>query len=619
MLLAYKRGQQSIILRIKILDSSASDGSGLIGLTSSSSGLLISTIADNESTAVVYSGSNIETITTLGTFSAPSSGKVGFKEVDSTNHKGIYELQIVNSRFAVTSAKSLLISISGAANCVQTDFVVALTDLDPYDSIRAGLTALPNVSSGTAGAVITSGTGTSQLSVNSGFVIGNTIRTGTAQAGNSNSITLDSSASSTNDLYKGQTVQILSGTGVGQARTIVNYNGNTKSATIDRSWAISPNNTSIFVIYPDNNPRLNANLQVTSGITITTLFSGTAQSGTINTITLPNTASTTNNIYVGNIISLTSGAGLGQTRTIISYNGTTKIVTVDRNWNTQPDNTTVFDITASINPTVFSDQGVAQNGTNNTITLQSTASSTNDIYNGSLVTILSGTGVGQTREIEDYVGSTKVATVSIDWDTNPDSTSAYSILPTVAATGTFPSVIDANIISWASNPVTWDSAPLVQLADGVAHGGTPGSSTATLALDHAYLKSATEHAFACESIADGKNGILAYGSHINGYGATFSGGVTGLILYGSNVGLSCFGDTGIGMSVGTYTGGPAFSCYSEDGHGVSITAAGFGNHDIHLAGSGTIHDGVNNNYVKTLIVETVTELLNQIKFAALNK
>src|SRR5690348_12850576 len=75
MLIGYKRGQGSIVLRVKILNSSVSTGAGLTGLTFSSTGLIISTIADNESSATAYTvaGSTIETIATLGTYSAPTA------------------------------------------------------------------------------------------------------------------------------------------------------------------------------------------------------------------------------------------------------------------------------------------------------------------------------------------------------------------------------------------------------------------------------------------------------------------------------------------------------------------------------------------------------------------
>lgn len=77
--------------------------------------------------------------------------------------------------------------------------------------------------------------------------------------------------------------------------------------------------------------------------------------------------------------------------------------------------------------TTHHDSGSAQAGTSTTITLKSTASATDDIYNGMYVTITSGTGAGQIRIIEDYVGSTKVATVTPAWTVTPNGTSNYSV------------------------------------------------------------------------------------------------------------------------------------------------------------------------------------------------
>ena len=77
--------------------------------------------------------------------------------------------------------------------------------------------------------------------------------------------------------------------------------------------------------------------------------------------------------------------------------------------------------------TTHHDSGSAQAGSSTTITLKSTASATDDIYNGMYVTITSGTGTGQIRIIEDYVGSTKVATVTPAWTTAPNNTSNYEI------------------------------------------------------------------------------------------------------------------------------------------------------------------------------------------------
>jgi len=70
--------------------------------------------------------------------------------------------------------------------------------------------------------------------------------------------------------------------------------------------------------------------------------------------------------------------------------------------------------------------GTAAAGGATSITLDGTASAVDDYYNGMTVEILSGTGAGQTKVITDYVGSTKVATVST-WSVNPDNTSVYSV------------------------------------------------------------------------------------------------------------------------------------------------------------------------------------------------
>ncbi len=82
-------------------------------------------------------------------------------------------------------------------------------------------------------------------------------------------------------------------------------------------------------------------------------------------------------------------------------------------------------ITAS---SVTSDNGTAQAGGADTITLKSASSFTSDDQpNGMFIEITGGTGSGQTRHIEDYVASTKVATVFPAWTTQPDNTSQYDI------------------------------------------------------------------------------------------------------------------------------------------------------------------------------------------------
>jgi len=288
MLLSFHRGQTSVILRVKILDSSVTTGAGLTGLSSSSSGLLISTIADVESSPTVYTqaGSTIESITTLGTYTAPTATKCRFKEVDATNHPGVYELQLADARFAVSNSRSLLVSISGPTNAAQCDAAIQLTDFNPYDSVRAGLTALPNAAAGvsgglpeltsalvvpadvqTWGTVVPSSLVSGKVQVDVERWAGNTvatpntsgvpivdgtdiIRKGQAAAGGASTITLDSGASATDHLYEGLVVEIISGTGVGQARVITGYVGSTKVATVTPAWTTNPSSSSVFELVP---------------------------------------------------------------------------------------------------------------------------------------------------------------------------------------------------------------------------------------------------------------------------------------------------------------------------------------------------------------------------------
>lgn len=170
-----KRGSTSNILRVFLQDSASTTGAGKTALTNASSGLIISTIADLEATATTYTSaaSNVETITTLGTYAAPTASKCRFKEVDATNFPGVYEIHIADARFNVTNATQLLISIqcTGVAP-VYVEYQLVAVDL--MDTVRFGLTALPNTAVTTNGSLITAGTGTAQLSTTSGVALANT-------------------------------------------------------------------------------------------------------------------------------------------------------------------------------------------------------------------------------------------------------------------------------------------------------------------------------------------------------------------------------------------------------------------------------------------------------------
>lgn len=164
---AFKNGVTSVILRVKLLDSSSTTGAGKTGLTFSSSGLIISTIADNEASATVYTsaGSTTETVTTLGTFAAPTATKCRFKEVDATNHPGLYEIQIADARYAVSNARSVIISVQ-CTGAVPVDAEVQLQTDDPYTAKPSNFATM--VIDGSGYVRVQNGTASGQISTTNG-------------------------------------------------------------------------------------------------------------------------------------------------------------------------------------------------------------------------------------------------------------------------------------------------------------------------------------------------------------------------------------------------------------------------------------------------------------------
>lgn len=72
--------------------------------------------------------------------------------------------------------------------------------------------------------------------------------------------------------------------------------------------------------------------------------------------------------------------------------------------------------------------GTAQAGSGLTITLASGASSVSNTYRHQWVQIISGPGAGESRQIDAYVGSTRVVTVNYAWQTTPTSSSVYRVI-----------------------------------------------------------------------------------------------------------------------------------------------------------------------------------------------
>ena len=335
-----KAGLTSLSLPVIVYDTASTTGGGLSGLTHTTSGLVLEYRRQGQS-----SWTSVTLVSkTLGTY---VSGGI----VASGSRAGRYEIDIPDAAIAA-GARMVEVCLRGAANMHPVDIEIELDAVDYQDAAGFGLSRIDQTigSRATAGAVwdeVLTGA-THNIASSAGRRVRQLanviVRAGAAQGpgtGN-NQIQLDAGASATNGEYDPGLIFIETGTGAGQARLILQYNGSTKVATVDRDWRINPDNTSEFVILAD--------------------------------------------------------AG--------------------RN---------------SVN------EGLAQGGSTTTITLNASASASDDAYNGQLVFIRSGTGQDQVGLVEDYVGSTKVATIRTrsatgQWATVPDATSAYMMIPNLTFT-----------------------------------------------------------------------------------------------------------------------------------------------------------------------------------------
>lgn len=157
-------GATSQSITIKILDSSSTIGAGLSALVYNTSGLIC---------YYTFTGTNAAaTAVTLATLAAVNSAysSGGFKEIDATNMKGYYRLDLPNAAIAASKGRSVVVTLGGATNMAPCDLEIELTGWDNQDAVHGGLSALPNTAVTTNASLLTSGTGTDQLSVTSGRV-----------------------------------------------------------------------------------------------------------------------------------------------------------------------------------------------------------------------------------------------------------------------------------------------------------------------------------------------------------------------------------------------------------------------------------------------------------------
>lgn len=172
-------GTTSKLLDVFIQDSSSTTGAGLTGLAYNTASLTGYYYREGAASAVAITLATM----TLGTW---ASG--GFIVVDGTNMPGCYQIGIPNAAIA-SGAKSVIIMLKGAANMAPLVIEIELTAIDNQDSVRAGLTALPNAAAAASGGLVINGSNTGTVTLGALTVTGATTMTGGLTAAITGSIT----------------------------------------------------------------------------------------------------------------------------------------------------------------------------------------------------------------------------------------------------------------------------------------------------------------------------------------------------------------------------------------------------------------------------------------------
>lgn len=246
-------GTTDVSAIIRIVDST--DGTPETGVVYNTSGIDIRYRRDGATDTAITEA----TLAALDT--AHSDG--GFLHIGN----GYYRIDLPDA--ACASGVNGVLVHGTVTGMVVIGTYIPLVAVNPYDTVRMGLTALPNVASGNSGAIPTVGTGTAQISVTGGranadvtywngsVLTGKTgafpefgiIDSGTAQSATGTTLVLRSAAAFADDELIGATILIVSATaGAGQRRVINDYVGSTDTATVD-TWTTTPTGTIVYAIF----------------------------------------------------------------------------------------------------------------------------------------------------------------------------------------------------------------------------------------------------------------------------------------------------------------------------------------------------------------------------------
>jgi hypothetical protein len=148
-----KGGGVDVSLYLFILDSTSTTGAGKTGLVFNSAGLVCYYVRPLGSATAL-------TLITQTVTGAHADG--GFIEIDATNMPGIYRLDLSDAIIAAGKT-SVTVMLKGATGMAPLPLELELVAYDPDDTVRLGLTSLPNAAAEAAGGLFTRGSGAGQI------------------------------------------------------------------------------------------------------------------------------------------------------------------------------------------------------------------------------------------------------------------------------------------------------------------------------------------------------------------------------------------------------------------------------------------------------------------------
>lgn len=444
----FKAGATDQTVDVFIQDSSSTTGAGLSGLVYNSASLACYYRKGATGTATAL------TLATQTVGGAHSDG--GFVEVQATNMKGIYRLDLSDTM--VATAGWVTVYLYGATNMAPVAMELEIVAYDPFDTVRLGLTAIPSVVTGNAGAIITSGTGTAQLSVSGGTAKADVDTIKTNPVVNAGTVTFPTTATlaSTTNITAGTITTV---TNLTNAPTSGDLTATMKTSVTTACTASTPTAAAVT----------GAVGSVTAGVNVTQI-GGSATPvtnlGIVYNTDFATNYSTTNDAWVTRI---SSGTGTGQLdftsgvvkANVTQYDGvagasTSGIPWVDVRtavgvaWNSGAITASTIAANAIDAATFATDahgmlgvitHGTAQAATSTTLQLASSTSYSNDTLIGATILDVS---TGCRTTITDWDSASDTATVDA-WVVTPSGSGAYVVFATPAAPASLTSGIAAAV------------------------------------------------------------------------------------------------------------------------------------------------------------------------------